>query len=395
MRKCDLDEEREIMLTHEHLKVEVARRIERVQEMMRDKDLEALIVVGAGAPDMLGALRYITNAHLWSGRAFAVLGREDPEPWLEIWSSYQAVWSRNETTTVRDRVECPDDVIGRTAELAKNYVGQSRRIGLVNGDKLLSVVEHRDLSGALDEFTLVEVTDEFNRIRQIKSAFEIEAMIQNGCILDAAMDVFRDSAQVGRSYQEVSAATEAFVKAQGAFWGRTKLSLGVKPYTVPPPRGLTMRKDHIINFEIVYESPWGYWLEMTTVFSFVELPDDVRELLDAYLEAIDRSSSLAKPGSTLDMIAAANDQAFVDLGHSVVGKHTPDCHTIGLDGYDGPSLWAPDTELKSNMVLSFHPGTLLSGDRGLLISDNFLVTPEGGVRLSPHNADRYHMLMGQ
>jgi hypothetical protein len=43
------------------------------------------------------------------------------------------------------------------------------------------------------------------------------------------------------------------------------------------------------------------------------------------------------------------------------------------------------------MVLSFHPGTVLENDRGFLVSDNFLVTPQGGVRLSPHNASRYYL----
>jgi hypothetical protein len=43
------------------------------------------------------------------------------------------------------------------------------------------------------------------------------------------------------------------------------------------------------------------------------------------------------------------------------------------------------------MVLSYHPGTVLENDRGLLISDNFLVTETGGVRLSPHNAHRYSL----
>jgi Xaa-Pro aminopeptidase len=35
------------------------------------------------------------------------------------------------------------------------------------------------------------------------------------------------------------------------------------------------------------------------------------------------------------------------------------------------------------MVLSFHPSTRLKGDRAFLISDNYLVTAEGAVRLSP------------
>jgi len=80
------------------------------------------------------------------------------------------------------------------------------------------------------------------------------------------------------------------------------------------------------------------------------------------------------------------------LGFPVAGKHTPDCHSTGLDGSDGPStLSSPDFVLKSNMVLSYHPGTVLENNRGLLISDNFLVTPEGAVRLSPHNASRYYI----
>ena len=54
-------------------------------------------------------------------------------------------------------------------------------------------------------------------------------------------------------------------------------------------------------------------------------------------------------------------------------------------------MGAPDFVLKPNMVLSYHPGTVLENDRGFLISDNFLVTSEGAVRLSPHHADRYYM----
>jgi len=155
-----------------------------------------------------------------------------------------------------------------------------------------------------------------------------------------------------------------------------------------------MKEDDIINFEIVYESPWGYWLEMTTVFSFHELPDDVHALLEGYLQAVDNSSAVAKPGNTLRMISEANDKTLRDLGFPVAGKHTPDCHSTGLDGSDGPnSVSGPDFVLKPNMTLSFHPGTVLENDRGLLISDNFLVTSEGGVRLSPHSAHRYHLLL--
>lgn len=70
------------MLTHGGLKKDVARRVERIQAMMQAKDLGALIVVGGGAPGSMGAIRYISNAHLWGGAGYVVLGSEDPEPWV-------------------------------------------------------------------------------------------------------------------------------------------------------------------------------------------------------------------------------------------------------------------------------------------------------------------------
>jgi len=384
------------MLTKEALKRDVRGRIERIQAMMKEKDVGALLIVASGGPGGLGALRYISNVHLWSGAAYGVLGDEDPDPWVLIWSSYQAVWTRNETTTSASRVQSPRDPLARAAELAKEYAQKSKRIGIVNMNKLLPVGAYGELIKTLRGYELVEVTKEYNSIRQIKTPFEIEAFEQNGALLDACMDVFREHARPGALYWQACAAAEAFLKAQGAFWGRTKLSLNITPYTVPPPRNLRIRKDHIINFEVVYESPWGYWTEMTSVFSFSPLPDEVQKLLGAYLLAVENSAAAAKPGNPLRMISETNDETFARLGYQVAGKHTPDCHSIGLDGSDGPSSESdPEFVLKSNMVLSFHPGTVLEDDRGLLISDNFLVTPEGAVRLSPHSAHRYWLQLDE
>jgi Xaa-Pro aminopeptidase len=383
------------MLTFEGLKRDVERRVGRIQATMAEQGLGALIVVGNGSPGGLGALRYITNAHLWAGAAYAVLGADDLDPWVQVWSSYQGVWTRNETTSRPERVESPDDIIARATELAKGYAERGRRIGIVNLQKM-SLAEHSKFSRALEGYELVDFTADYNVLRQIKSPFELEAIQQNGAILDACMDVFAAHARVGARYWDVCAATEAFVKAKGAFWGRSKLSLDLTPFTVPTPKDLRMGEDDIINFEMVYESPWGYWLEMTTVFSFIELPDEAQVQLNGYLRAVENSSAVARAGATFRQVSESNDATLRELGFAVAGKHTPDCHSTGLDGSDGPSsAAAPDFVLQPNMVLSFHPGTVLEDNRGFLISDNFLVTPGGAVRLSPHTADRYHIRLAK
>ncbi len=380
------------MLTHEGLKHDVARRMVNVQRMMTDHDVQVLVIVGNGAPGAIGAIRYLTNAHLWGGAAYAVVGRDDPDPWLLAWSSYQAVWSRNETTTLPERVISPNDVLARTAEIARDYGGVKGRIGMVNMDKLMGISEHGRFVSLMAGHELVELTSEYNALRQIKSTWELEALQEGGAILDASMDVFRDHARVGASYWEVCAQTEAYVKSFGSFWGRTKLSLDLSPYTVPTAKGRRMAIDDVINFEIVYESRWGYWLEMTTIYTFGALPDEPAALLEGYLAAVEASSLEARTGNTFRAVSEANDATLKGLGHKVAGKHTPDCHSTGLDGSDGPSsASAPDFVLRDNMVLSFHPGTILENERGFLVSDNFMVTSLGAVRLSPHTARRYHL----
>lgn len=380
------------LLTQDGLKRDVVRRMVNVQKLMVDQDLQALVIVGGGAPGAMGGIRYLTNAHLWGGAGYVIVGRDDPDPWLLAWSSYQAVWSRNETTTRPERVISPDDVLAKTAELAKGYAGASGRIGMVNMNKLMGVGEHARFTSLTQGHVLVEVTAAFNELRQIKSTWELEALQEGGAILDASLDVFREHAHVGASYWEVCAQTEAYVKSFGSFWGRTKLSLDLSPYTVPTAKGRTMAVDDVINFEIVYESPWGYWLEMTTVYTFGALPDEPAAMLQGYLSAVEASSFAARSGNRFRDVSEANDEALRALGFKVAGKHTPDCHSTGLDGSDGPSSAAsPDFVLRDNMVLSFHPGTILENDRGFLVSDNFLVTPAGAVRLSNHTARRYHL----
>jgi Xaa-Pro aminopeptidase len=379
------------VLDHEGLKRDVARRIALLHAMMRANGYAALLLLGDGSPDGLGALRYVANVRIWAGRAYAVLGEDDPDPWVQIASPYQALWTRNETTTRPERVESGDDPVARAAARVRDCTGHARRVGVVSLAKL-TLAEHAGFSAALGGFELIDAGGAFDAIRRIKSAFEIAAMRENGAILDAAMDVFAQHAHVGARYRDACAAAEAFVKARGAFWGRSKLSLDRSPYTVPPPADRRMRADDVVNFELVYESPFGYWLEMTTVFSFGDPPDDVAALLQAYLRAFEASCAEARPGATFRTIADTNDATLRALGFAVAGKHTPDCHSIGLDGADGPnSLAAPEFTLAQDMVLSFHPGAILAGNRGFLISDNVLVTPRGGERLSPHTPARAHV----
>lgn len=374
----------------ERLERDVRTRIGTLQTTMRELSLSAIVIAGAGSPGSMGAIRYLTNARLWEGPAYVVLGRDDPWPWLLTESSYQASWSRAGTTTRPDRVRVAEDLAGDTAVLARRYAGSTGRIGMVKRDELMTVGHHARFLRGSEDNTLIDVTKTFDAIRQIKSPWELDAVREGGQVLADALASVRADVRVGASYREVCARAEAYVRARGSFWGRSKVSIGPWPYTVPAEPAHTMKPDDVVTIELVFESRWGYWHEMTTLGTFGDPGGDVRTLIDAYMLAFDTTAASARPGATFRELSTVNDEVISDAGFEIGGKHTPDAHSTGLDGSDGPSsIEAPDFVLRPDMVLSFHPGTQLADGRALLVSDNVRVTPQGAERLSPGGSDRY------
>ena len=63
------------MLTHDALKRDTARRVQRVQAMMKDMDLDVMILTGQAMPGGMGAIRYLTHAHLMGRRRLRRSGR--------------------------------------------------------------------------------------------------------------------------------------------------------------------------------------------------------------------------------------------------------------------------------------------------------------------------------
>ncbi|MFN8723321.1 MAG: M24 family metallopeptidase [Rhodospirillales bacterium] len=370
------------------LAADVPGRIARVQAAMRDAGVDALLVHGHGSPDGMGLVRYLANARAWAGRIYAVLGRTDPDPGVLSHSGYQAAWTRAGGVGGPGRGGSPAGLIGRTATRLGAAAGPGGRIG-VAGLQRLTLAEHAAFTAALDGMSLVDMTAPVDALRRRKSAAEVAAFRENGDILDRAIAVFGLAARVGAPCAAACAAAEAEVRAHGGFWGRSKLAFGASPITIPPEPDRRFGDGDVFTFELVFESPHGYWTEMTALFAFGPLPAEAAALHDAYLAAFEAARAAARPGVTMGEIAALTDATIASRGFAVGGKHTPDCHSIGLDGGDGPgSIASPETVLAEDMVLSMHPGTQLADGRAYLVSDNVLVTPDGGVRLSGLGLDR-------
>ena len=373
------------MLRNFALKQDVQRRVAKAQAMMKEKGLGALFLPAHGAPGMMGMAKYFTNLQLWAGPAWVVLGADHPEPAVIQWSSYGADWNRQETTT--SWVENPDpDALGRAMEICREFTSKEKKIGIVNLNSNWKVGDWTRVQKELlvEGRESVDVTRDINKMRSIKSNFEIEEIYRTGRIHCEALEHFAEAARPGVRCWDAASAAEEVLRRQGCFWGRSKYSLDLRPQTIPTTLERRFVEDDIILFELVYTGPLGYWDEMTALYSFKPLPEDVQKQLEAHEKVIQACANAMKAGAKIGTMHEVASAVWKEEGFEVIGKHTPNCHSIGLDEMDGPSAWfTPDEVLEANMVLSFHPSTLLKGNRAFLISDNFLVTSEGAVPLSP------------
>jgi Xaa-Pro aminopeptidase len=375
-------------LTRASLAQDVERRVRVLQSLMKARDLTAVLALATGAPSQTGWLRYYTAAELWEHHAFVVIERDHSEPLVVVESDDLAEGIRRMATTTRVESTFARRVlpIHRVIDVIADLTGGRGRVGVLGLDAQLPLWRYQAFRSALPAIELVDITDEGNRRRMIKSPVEIAAMREMGHLLNEGLDLFATRARPGLSLSEVAGEIEGFLRGRGCFWGTSKYSLDERPYLFPASPESRFAAADVILYEFVYSGPLGYWHILSSLYSFRPLPADTAHRLRATLDAIRETARIAVPGATCGAIAGASDRAFKEHGFTIVGRHTVDCHPIGLDINDGPRDIPPDWQLEENMTLAVHPASLLAGDLGFFLCDIFLVQHGGAVPLSPRTS---------
>src|SRR5690606_26745184 len=134
----------------------------------------------------------------------------------------------------------------RVVEIVADLTGGRGTVGMLGMDQNLFLSAFHTFRTALPAVRLEELTQEVNRIRQVKSAFEAEAMRDMGSLLATALTMFEDLARPGRDALEVSGEIEGFLRGKGCHWGRAKYSLDQRPYTLPAAMHRPFTLDDVI-----------------------------------------------------------------------------------------------------------------------------------------------------
>lgn len=288
---------------------------------MRKAGYDGLIVAGAGAIGMFGALQFLTGFFATTRGAFGFV-RCDAAPILFVRSEVERRAAIAEGLVHAEVVAL--DASG--SEYASAVGGQVRdhvdgRIGVV-GLECLSGKATAALAASLGVATLPDATEVLAAARAIKSDHDVEQMRAAAAIAERALRHAISTARTGMTELTLAASVEAHARREGAQLTLVYVSSGefVGRRAVARP----LSPEDVVTVFVEVASPTGYWVELGAILAMPQA-SDVDALATPCIAALARGAGTLCAGSRADRAAAAMQDvlhrsglsASINLGHGV------------------------------------------------------------------------------
>jgi Xaa-Pro aminopeptidase len=361
------------------------RRWAAIREEMRKEGIDILVASGNTG-------RY--NHNTADARYIAQLGGPDIDPHailplegaVTVIARGPAAWVEDVREYARSEV---DGIVHRLRELGADHkrIGITGLAGMIRSPD--GVVTHgvvRKIQAAFPQAEIVNATPLMYRVRSVKSEEEIVFIRKAVRIAEAAVRAFPEGARAGvRDCVVYARMVAAEIEEGGELpimlaWHASKAGTPYRRLTQATPTRILDEGD-IVYCQI--EGKWqGYLSQMDQAFTVGTVPQLVRDMAQAQIEAFSATLPAMKAGNTLgDMYAAcaASAKGKPYEANLIV-------HGRGL-GEDWPLLVRPDPdllrqELKENLVVDVKPGIIRDGqDLWGRFGDSVRVTRTGGERL--------------
>ena len=256
-----------------------------------------------------------------------------------------------------------------------------KRVGFV-AMNILPAGVYKYMTESLTGVSFVDATDMMDQIKAVKSPYELEqcekAVRLHEDILAAVPSILR----VGRTEREVSLALRHL--ADDMYCSDFMVLTGAHPVT--PGGNLylyqnnTIQRGDYVYILVELAAPGGLWAGLGRTYSMGG-PSQAME--KAWKDAVKLENDLAAmcvPGAKPGDIFLAGNRWLNEHGYAQEGHFY--AHGQGYDIVDRPVFCEEETmTLKENMYFSMHP-RCKNKDAAAICVDNFVVTKEGGRRLS-------------
>ena len=369
-------------------------KLDRVRALMRDRELEALVV---RAPDNVLYLSGFWGMKGYDAVLFPVEGepsliclepsRDDAE--RTAWTSDVRTFGGYDPIDPRPPALRALELVAAAAE-EYDAVAIELSLGTQAADRMIG--EPTTFPKAwFDAFPHAQdATPLLNEARAIKSAQELERMQLANDIAAAAMEHVQGVIRPGMTEAQAAAEWLGFVHGEGTGWGgEVDLAYGfalvwsgtgIRTFTATASRPVVEGEPTLFEIWVCAD---GYWCDHTKNLVVGDLSDAYRELERGLLGVYDDAVAFCTPGASLAELDRRVRAGIEALGFPGQPSH-PICHGVGARAPEPPyAHQAGVGEIRERMVLAVEPGCYWEGGGGLRVEDNFLITQAGAQKLSP------------
>ncbi len=379
-----------MMIPNKLSDAERERRWKTLSSLMRTREL-GVVIGHSDQGDLVGYQRYLSSYRSFFGDVASMVFADGQGAMVVSnpavvgyakslsWMSDVTVGALSKAWLVGDTVEAPVAAASSIGDELGQRLRQRgiTRVGLADGERFPS--GWRDaIAAAVPGCTFVDVREDIDRLRLVKSAEEI-ACIRTSCeISDRIWDRMPQIVRPGRRECEVMAEFEGLIRAEGAeetYNMCFPLPMFVHPVVSSPSMRMIEAGD-ALTVEI---SPrWrGYFGQQTGLVSLGRLNGEMRDAYAAIDRAREAGLRVMRPGADLTEVTAAVGVQFKADGYELASPLIG--HFVGLE-LEEPRAGAKPQTLEAGMVFIFHP--FATGWPALMRADTFLITDAGVERMT-------------
>ncbi len=356
---------------------ELSSRFTSLLHFAIDADCEALLVYASR--EHAEPFRYLTNFVPTLGDMWAIvpdLDREQTSCFLNF------DWELNEAARLSG---IPDwhgrfDILPLVVEKIKQL--DARRIAVLGLDRI-PWRAYETLCSAFPGVEWVDLQPEFERMRRIKTPFEIHVLEEAARITDLALEEIREIARPGVTEKEISAQVLYTFYREGAEPAFSPLVMGGldtetaviarSPRSRPLENGDTLMVD-------IGASLQGYQVDVARTIVLGNPSAQQQKTWDTIIKTYNAVIQLAQPGVPCHKLHTAAQKIFQEAGAALIHRIG---HGIGLaTSFEWPSLDCETALLQPGMTLAIEPGIYAPGVGAMKLEDSIVITETGCEAIS-------------
>ena len=345
-----------------------ATRLDRLDALLRERELDALLVTGAAN------LRYLTGYRGSNGLAVVAASGER----LFLTDFRYATQVETEVDDAFERRIGKADLIADLARALAEFGPKAQRLGFE--DDHVTVRRFEALREKLpDEVELIAAGGLVEELRIIKDADELKRIGAAAALIDEVLETFASQPVIGRTERQLAIDLENEMRRRGATGPSFPTIVAAGAHAALPhaaPRDVVVEPNTLVLVDLGAELE-GYCSDCTRMFVTGELDDEERDIYTLVLEAQLAGLAAIEPGPTGREVDAVAREVIAAAGYGEQFGHGLG-HGVGIEVHEEPRLSqvGGTRPLQAGNVVTVEPGIYLPGRLGVRIEDLVAVTEQ-------------------